>query len=493
MTTREGATILVADDDEVLLNTLVWILKDRGHDVVAVSDSSTLLNRLSEVSPDLLMLDIMMPKVDGLQILEKIKGDDRWRDLPVLMISSMSPEDGTVKSLGLGASDFIAKPFRVKELLARVDAHLRTGMALRQARAEARERAAEAKARAEEAAIRAEMVDILHEVTDALKAEEIYHILARRVAHVLNITKCSLVIPQEGGETGLVVVASDNPMLRNLEIQLDGYPEIRKALATNQPVLVTDVQQDSLYAEVREHWRREGIEVATKSVIAIPFSLKGAESGVFFLRTLDQGVTLTQSDVAFADQVIKTAINAIEKAYELETVQSDKERYRWLATIDALTGCLNRRALMERLERELNRVSRYQTEFSVLMIDLDRFKDVNDSRGHLVGDSMLRQIGDLLRTEVRSVDLAARYGGEEFVIVLPETDAEGALIFAERLRKRVMQTNFADTGDPLNITVSIGVASAGPQSDVPTPDSLIARADAALYRAKNEGRNRVCP
>jgi two-component system cell cycle response regulator len=493
MTANDTATILVADDDEALLNTLVWILKDRGHEVVPVSDSTTLLTRLSDVSPDLLMLDIMMPKVDGLQILEQIKGDERWQDLPVLMISSMSPEDGTVKSLGLGASDFISKPFRVKELLARVDAHLRTGIALRDARAEAREQAAEAKAQAEEAAIRAEMVDILHEVTDALKAEEIYHILARRVAHVLNITKCSLVIPQPDGQVGLVVVASDNPMLRNLEIQLDGYPEIRKALNTNKPVLVANVREDPLYAEVRERWSRDGIQVPTKSVIAIPFSLKGAQSGVFFLRTLDQGVTLTQSDVAFADQVIKTAINAIEKAYELETVQSDKERYRWLATIDALTGCLNRRAFMERLERELNRVRRYKTEFSVLMIDLDRFKDVNDSRGHLVGDSVLRQIGDLLRSEVRSVDLAARYGGEEFVIVLPETDADGALVFAERLRKRVMQTDFSETAEALNITVSIGVASATPDGDVPTPDTLISQADKALYRAKNQGRNRVCP
>jgi len=282
-------------------------------------------------------------------------------------------------------------------------------------------------------------------------------------------------------------------MLRNLEIQLDGYPEIRKALNTNKPVLVANVREDPLYAEVRERWSRDGIHVPTKSVIAIPFSLKGAQSGVFFLRTLDQGVTLTQSDVAFADQVIKTAINAIEKAYELETVQSDKERYRWLATIDALTGCLNRRALLERLERELNRVRRYKTEFSVLMIDLDRFKDVNDSRGHLVGDSVLRQIGDLLRSEVRSVDLAARYGGEEFVIVLPETDADGALVFAERLRKRVMQTDFSETGEALNITVSIGVASATPEGEVPTPDTLIAQADKALYRAKNQGRNRVCP
>jgi diguanylate cyclase len=148
---------------------------------------------------------------------------------------------------------------------------------------------------------------------------------------------------------------------------------------------------------------------------------------------------------------------------------------------------------MERLDRELERVRRYQTGFSVLMIDLDRFKTVNDTRGHLVGDSVLRQMGDLLRGEVRSVDLAARYGGEEFVIVLPETDSEGALVFAERLRKRVMHTNFAETGEPLSITVSIGVACAKPDDDVSTPDSLIERADEALYRAKNEGRNRVRP
>ena len=431
MVTADRGKIVVVDDDEALLNTLVWILKDKGFDVVPLSDSTQLMPRLVEERPDLLMLDIMMPKVDGLRLLEQVKVDDRWRDLPVLMISSMSPEEGTVKSLGMGATDFIAKPFRVKELLARVEAHLRTGRALQQARREAETRAAEAKARAEEAAIRAEMVDILHEVTDALKAEEIYHILARRVAHVLNIAKCSLIVPQADDLTGLVVVASDNPMLRNLEIRLDDYPEIRQAMATKEPVLVADVQSDPLYEGVRERWEREGISVATKSVIAIPFGLKGAQSGVFFLRTTDPNTSLTASDVEFAEQVIKTAVNAIEKAYQLETVQSDRERFRWLANIDALTGCLNRRAFLERLERELDRVTRYGVQLSILMIDLDRFKDINDSRGHLVGDSVLRQIGDLLRGEARSVDLAARYGGEEFVIVLPDTDCDGGLVFAE--------------------------------------------------------------
>jgi two-component system cell cycle response regulator len=299
------------------------------------------------------------------------------------------------------------------------------------------------------------------------------------------------VIPQAEGKVGLVVVTSDNPMLRNLEIQLDGYPEIRRALDTNQPVLVSDVETDPLYEEVRERWQRDGITVTTRSVIAIPFHLHGTQSGVFFLRTTDLQTVLTLQDVAFAEQVIKTAVNAIEKAYQLETVQSDKERYRWLASIDALTGCLNRRAFMERLDRELDRVRRYGIELSILMIDIDRFKEVNDKRGHLVGDTVLRQMGDLLRHEVRSVDLASRYGGEEFIIVLPDTTPEGAMVFAERLRKRVSGRNFAETGEPLNVTVSIGVAHVAKDSGSLEPETLISRADEALYRAKNDGRDKV--
>ncbi len=490
VTSVEPAKIVVADDDEALLHTLVWILKEKGYDVVPVADGTSLLSRMATERPDLLMLDIMMPRIDGLKLLSQVKEDRRWADLPVLMISSMPPEDGTIKSLGLGAADFIAKPFRVKELIARVEAHLRTGRALRDARREAREHAAEATARAEEAAVRAEMVDIFHEVTDALKPDEIYHILARRVAHVLNIAKCSLVVAQPADEVGSIIVASDNPMLRNLEIRLDQYPEIQRALDTNHPLLVKDVQTDPLYAEARRRWNEEGVDVMTRSVIVVPFSLHGAQSGVFFLRTLGDGPPLGETDMEFAEQAIKTAVTAIEKASQLETVRSDKERYRWLATTDSLTGCLNRRALMDGLERELDRNRRYDTELSILLIDLDRFKDINDTRGHLMGDSVLRQVGKLLHQELRTVDIAARYGGEEFVIVLPDTGLEGATAFAERLRERVVRHRFSEEDDTLSVTISVGVASV-PGNWAATSDSLIALADEALYRAKNEGRNLV--
>src|SRR5438034_4967176 len=261
--------VLVADDDASLVQTLTWILKENGYEVAVCPGGDGLFAKLEEIKPAILLLDIMMPKGDGLQLLERLKQDERYRDLPVLMVSSMPPEEATVRALGLGAADFISKPFRVRELLARVEAHIRVGRALAQAREEARSRAA--------------MVDILHEVTDSLKPDEMYHILARRVARALNISKCSMVLAKPGDQQGVVVAAYENPMLRNLQIELARYPEIRQALTTGRLVLVEDVSTDPLYKEERLRWERDGIKVPTRSAVALPFWMKDQQMGVFFL------------------------------------------------------------------------------------------------------------------------------------------------------------------------------------------------------------------
>jgi len=184
-------------------------------------------------------------------------------------------------------------------------------------------------------------------------------------------------------------------------------------------------------------------------------------------------------------------VSAIEKAYDFETAVSDKERLEKLAATDALTGLTNRRGLGEALSGELDRARRYNLALTILLLDIDRFKTINDTRGHIAGDSVLRQVGELLKREARSVDIVARYGGEEFVVVMPETAGHGAAIFAERVRSRVQNRDFADPGsDPVRVTVSIGVASV-PDDRVHSPESFISLADQALYRAKNEGRNLV--
>ncbi|MBK9690839.1 MAG: diguanylate cyclase [Gemmatimonadetes bacterium] len=467
--------ILVADDDQALTRTLSWILKEHEYDVVVVNSGESLLDRLAAEPYDLLMLDIMMPGSDGLVLLERVKADPRVRDVPVLMISSMPPEEATVRALGLGAADFISKPFRVRELLARVKAHLRVGRELNQARAEARSRS--------------EMVDILQEVTASLKPEEIYHILVRRVARGLKISKCSLVFANPGEETAVVVASYENPMLRDLPIELRRYPEIRRALDARQTVLVTDVATDPLYAEARESWETGGVAVPTRSAIAIPFVMRDQRAGVFFLRTTAEDTPLNQSDLTFAEQVIRAAVQALEKAYDLESAVLGREHMKTLAETDPLTETFNRRALADKLVQEIERANRYGTQLACLMVDVDNFKQINDAHGHLAGDVVLRQLGGILRQEQRAVDIVARFGGEEFVVILPETVSGGARIFAERVIRKVAGHPFGEGGQAIHVTVSVGIACY-PDDRVQDSESLLKLADQNLYKAKQDGRNR---
>ncbi len=468
--------ILVADDDQALSRTLSWILKENGYEVLTIPGGERLFEHLQAEPFDLLLLDIMMPRVDGLQLLQRVKADPRFKDLPVLMISSMPPEEATVRSLGLGAADFIPKPFRVRELLARVKAHLRVGRELNQARAEARSRS--------------EMMDIMQEVTASLKPEEIYQILVRRVAQGLNISRCSIVIAGPEEDTGTVVAAFENPMLHNLPVDLKRYPEIQRAFTTGDVVLVRDTTTDPLFTGVRREWSAGGKQVETRSAIALRFSLRQEPAGVFFLRTTTEDAPLNEQDVSFAEQVIGAAVAALERAYDLESAVMGQEQMRYLAETDPLTNCFNRRALMEKLEQEMDRAARYATMLTGMMIDIDNFKQINDTHGHLVGDRVLKQLANLLKREQRSVDIVARYGGEEFVVLLPETTNTESRNFAERILRRVATHDFGETGHPVRVTISIGIASY-PDERVTDGDSLLRLADSHLYRAKSDGRNRI--
>lgn len=171
---------------------------------------------------------------------------------------------------------------------------------------------------------------------------------------------------------------------------------------------------------------------------------------------------------------------------------ADNARLEQLAQTDPLTQLLNRRALTERITAEMERALRYDSTLALLMIDLDHFKRVNDTYGHLVGDDVLRDVAKLLVDTIRVSDIVARYGGEEFLVLLPETDDAGAESFADRIRAAVEEHDFTDSGEhpQLRLTSSIGVAMY-PAARIESVEDLFARADAALYRAKADGRNRV--
>ena len=164
-----------------------------------------------------------------------------------------------------------------------------------------------------------------------------------------------------------------------------------------------------------------------------------------------------------------------------------------LARCDTLTGLLNRRTFHQLLEKEWNRAIRYHHPLSAVMIDLDRFKPVNDTYGHDAGDDVLREFALRIRKSIRNIDLACRYGGEEFVIVMPETDMAVATMVAERIRRCIATEPFAiqKGARTLEVTISIGIAAIGAPDD--TAAAILKRADTALYRAKRDGRNRVVP
>ena len=194
--------------------------------------------------------------------------------------------------------------------------------------------------------------------------------------------------------------------------------------------------------------------------------------------------TLADGDhVTVGESILKfISHTSVEANYHEEIYQ--------LATRDALTDLCNRRHFLEQMEREVARSLRHGRPLAMCIVDVDLFKPVNDRYGHISGDEVLRQIADLIHKHVRHDDIAARIGGEEFAVLLPECDTGAAYGFAERLRAAVAAATFTPGGEPRRITISIGIAELSSRQD--SRAGLMAAADAALYRAKAEGRNRVC-
>lgn len=491
-----AAHVVVAADDPRESNVLSWLLRERGYVVSAVGTGNALLELLRQRQIDLVLLDASGRQLSVDEMLRKLRAEEGGRDVPVI-VAGIGNTDDASSVMRQGADDWLPKPLRVAELLARVGAQLRSRAEVFLMREALLNREEELQRAHDEIDTNRQLVEILNEVTAELTAAEIYRVLARRVARALDLRHCSVVLASPGELTGTVVATYDDPSITDLQVQIARYPELLTALRTGRAVLVGDVLQDPLFAEVRELWKREGRTAPVRSVLAIPFALDRRRAGVFFLRTERGERTLSAEDADFAEIVIRAAVAAIRRAQALESTRADNRRLEELATTDALTRLMNRRALLDRLSVEVDRARRFKSQLSLLMVDLDHFKAVNDQHGHLVGDHILRQMGTLLAGAVRTIDVVARYGGEEFVIILPETSTDGAVVFAERLRERISEHPFdlagvdgASDDRIFHLTCSVGVATF-PSSRVASTEDLFARADEALYRAKSGGRNQV--
>lgn len=478
------AHVVVAEPDARTRAVLAWLLRDRGHDVAMADTPGALGDVLGSRRTDLVVLGFDGP--EARRALADIERSPQGSDLPVLMAVDRSGEVDPVADDGV--SDVIARPLYVPQFLARVEAQLRLRSALRETRLRAAELEREVRRLRDDAAATAQVIEIVQEMVSEGSATAIYRVLARRLARALGITRCSVVLANPGDTTAMVSVAHDDIALQDLEIRIEDYPEIADALETGRPVLVEDAALDPRLRAVAA--RRPGVSQVRSSIV-LPFTLDRWRAGVLFLRTRRGERALTRADLEFADPILRAAVASVRRSQVLESTRADNQRLEALATTDPLTRLLNRRAFHERITGEIQRAHRYGSVVTLLLLDVDHFKQVNDTYGHLVGDAVLSQVASVMQASLRTVDVAARYGGEEFVAILPETALEGGTVIAERLRERVERHEFTGAhGMPLRLTVSIGLA-VYPCADVRSTEELIARADHALYCAKAEGRNLV--
>jgi two-component system cell cycle response regulator len=485
-----GGRVVVAEGHPVIACALSWLLREHGYSVSTVADRQELLASLSQYTPDVVLLDGDVVERDA-ELLGELRRDQRWRDVRVIVTAPWDGVEEGGTALPLGADDCVSKPFRVPELLGRVRTQFRASSQLRAARNALRDTAAELERTREHADSNRRLVDILHEVTGELSPTEIYLLLTRRVARSLGISHCSVVLASIGDDTGTVAADAEATTIQDATISLAAYPEIGAALETDRPVLVDDAAAHPLVAPSGGTVAGDGRGTDIRSVATIPFTIDRWRSGVLLMRTSGAERALTIDDVGFADVVIRAAVAAIRRAQAIETARADNRRLEALATTDPLTRVLNRRALLDRLSAEVDRARRFNSSLTLLLLDVDHFKQINDTAGHLAGDAVLRQLGALLEDAVRKVDVVARYGGEEFVVILPETATDGGITFAERLRERIeMQSYEVGADQPVHLTASIGVATF-PSPHVATTEDFFARADEALYRAKSGGRNQV--
>jgi len=463
-------TVLIIDDDLVIKTMLEDILQDNDYTTVHAMSGSDGLRVLEEVKPDIILLDIEMPGMSGIDVCQKIRKLPLNNRPSIIMVSGTSDTNTIVNTFRQGADDFIVKPFNELELIARIEAQSKLRKFYRSLEEKNRE---------------LELIrDITKTVSKSLDSGEILYSVVKKTAEFIHATRCSIVLIGENDEA-YIVASHESPTIRDLKIDLKKYPELKKALLTREPLVIEDMGSDPILADVKDLIQN----IAHESLLVIPIIWEEDMLGTLILRTRRTDKSFTADERNLCQIIANSAYHPLRKAKIFEDLTAEKEHLKKLAITDQLTGLYNHDFFYNRLDDEFNRAVRYDVPLSLIMIDLDNFKMVNDTYGHPVGDKVLRSVAGLLRKTVRKTDSVARYGGEEFSVILPHTSLEGARDEAERIREVVASHSYVGLIDTV-ISISAGVASY-PNETILSSGDLVNLADNALYEAKNSGKNRV--
>ncbi|MBN8958330.1 MAG: PleD family two-component system response regulator [Rhizobiales bacterium] len=449
------ARVLVVDDIPANVKLLEARLTAEYFDVVTATNGPEALAVCRAAACDIVLLDVMMPQMDGFEVCRRLKADPATHHIPVVMVTALDQPSDRVRGLEVGADDFLTKPVSETALIARVRSLVRLKL-----------------------------------VSDELR-------MRAMTSREIGIQGPGIEAIADSGRNGRILLVDDRRSSyerlaatlsseHEVDVETDANAALFHVAESAYDVLIVSLGLENfdalrLCSQIRSLERTRHLPIL---ILAEPEDnarlLRGLEIGVndYLVRPIDKNEMLAR---------VRTQIR--KKRYS-ERLRENVQQSIEMAVTDVLTGLHNRRYMEMHLAALVDQSTARGKPLSVLVLDIDHFKSINDSYGHDAGDDVLREFGGRIRKSIRGIDLACRIGGEEFVIVMPETDLAVAGMVAERLRRRIVAEAFAISGaTPIPVTISIGLAALATPTDTPT--AILRRADQALYRAKRDGRNRV--
>jgi diguanylate cyclase (GGDEF)-like protein len=441
--------ILIVDDISDNLDLLSSLLTDRGYEVKKVRDGEIALNLVRSAPPDLILLDVMLPVIDGYQICQSLKNDLKTQEIPIIFLSALDEVLDKVKAFKVGGNDYITKPFFAEEVLVRIENQL---------------------------TIKKQKELLQKEIYQKEKTQkELY-----RSRELLN----GLLNSSLDGVAAFESVRDNNSKIIDFRWLLANPVAAMIAGTTKTHLLGKTLKSEHFKSLFFDRLFEDFIEVVNNCIVLEKEYYYERESFQAWFQIvavkLGDGFAVTFRDLTERKQI------------ELALKATNQELYRQV-NLDSLTQIANRRRFNEYLYQEWGRCSREKQPMSLILGDVDYFKLYNDTYGHQSGDDCLVHIAQTMSALVkRSSDLAVRYGGEEFAVILPNTNSQGAMQIAETIRNKIKDLKIPHVLSEVSpyVTMSLGVAAIIPHQKL-SPEYLIASADAALYEAKEQGRDRV--
>ncbi len=445
--------ILVVDDIEANVRLLQAKLQAEYYDVLTAPNGPAALKAAAEEAPDLVLLDVMMPGMDGFEVCRRLKDEPSTRHIPIVLVTALDGRGDRITGLEAGADEFLTKPIDDILLFARVKSLTRLKL-----------------------------------VIDELRQREAS---GRRMGVIAGAAA------RLGGSGGRILIVDDHERQAEriaAELGLEHRPVVEtdpeKALLTARgPVDLIMVNTTARGFDGLRFSAQIRSDEATRHLPIL--GVIDPDDRARLVKALDIGLNDVLTRPIDPQELSARVKSQVRGKRYTDFLRNNLDHSLELAVTDQLTGLHNRRYMTGQLGALVNRAVRGGEPVSSLMIDIDHFKKINDGFGHDIGDEVLREFAVRLASNVRAIDLPCRYGGEEFVVIMPGARLEDAEHIAERIRRHVAGSPFRVAGvdEPLSVTISIGVAATGGPGD--TAEALLKRSDEAVYAAKRAGRNTV--